>query len=61
MFTQNPTNELLNNHPLIGKFQGLRSINVIGDWRAVYSIRKTLESEREYCFELVGTHSQLYS
>lgn len=60
LFGQNPTIAMLNNHALTGKFQGLRSINITGDWRAVYSIRINLESEREYYFELVGTHSQLY-
>jgi len=57
---QNPTNQLLNNHALTGKFQGYRSINITGDWRAIYSIRINLNSEQEYYFELVGTHSQLY-
>lgn len=60
LFAQNPTNQLLNNHALTGKFKGCRSINITGDWRAIYSIRITLKSEQEYYFELVGTHSQLY-
>lgn len=37
LFLQNPFNPLLNNHTLIGKFSGLRSINITGDWRALYS------------------------
>jgi addiction module RelE/StbE family toxin len=60
LFVQNPTNQLLNNHALIGKFQGCRSINITGDWRAVYSVRQKPQSKQEYYFELVGTHSQLY-
>ena len=52
--------EILNNHALTGKFQGRRSINITGDWRAIFSIRVNFESESEYYFELVGTHSQLY-
>lgn len=60
LFVKNPTNQLLNNHALTGKFQGCHSINITGDWRAVYSIRLNLKSEQEYYFELVGTHSQLY-
>ncbi len=60
LFVQNPTNQLLNSHALTGKFQGYRSINITGDWRAIYSIRINLNSEQEYYFELVGTHSQLY-
>ena len=60
LFGENPTNKILNNHLLTGKFQGLNSINITGDWRAIYSVRLNSESEREYYFELIGTHSQLY-
>ncbi len=60
IFVQDPTNQQLNNHGLTGKFQGLRSINITGDWRAVYSIRLNPHSQKEYYSELVGTHSQLY-
>lgn len=60
LFVQDPRNQLLNNHALTGKFQGYRSINITGDYRAIYSIRLNLQSEQEYYFELVGTHSQLY-
>ncbi|OGE26235.1 hypothetical protein A3H85_00490 [Candidatus Daviesbacteria bacterium RIFCSPLOWO2_02_FULL_40_8] len=60
LFVQDPTIEILNNHALTGKLQGLRSINITGDWRAIFSIRVNSKSEREYYFELVGTHSQLY-
>ena len=59
-FAQNPTNQMLNNHALTGKYQGYRSINITGDWRTIYSIRIDLKSKQEYYFELVGTHSQLY-
>jgi addiction module RelE/StbE family toxin len=60
LFVQDSTNQLLNNHSLTGKFKGCHSINITGDWRAIYSVRLSPESEREYYFELVGTHSQLY-
>lgn len=60
LFVQDSLNQLLNNHALTGRFKGSRSINITGDWRAIYSIRLTLKSEQEYYFELVGTHSQLY-
>ena len=59
-FAQNPTNQMLNNHALTGKYQGYRSINITGDWRAIYSLRLDHKSKQEYYFELVGTHSQLY-
>jgi len=60
LFVKNPTNQLLNNHALTGKYQGYRSINITGDRRAIYSIRQDLKLKQEYYFELVGTHSQLY-
>ena len=45
----------LNNHTLTGKYKGYRSINITGDWRAIYS-----EEKDAGIFELLGTHSQLY-
>lgn len=60
LLVQDPANQLLNNHALTGKFRGYRSINITGDWRAIYSIPLDLKSKQEYYFELVGTHSQLY-
>jgi len=60
LFVQDPTNQMLNNHALTGKYQGYRSINITGDWRAVYSIRLDPSSKQEFYFELVGTYSQLY-
>lgn len=60
LFVKDSTNPILNNHALTGKFQGRRSINITGDWRALYSLRLNLKSKQEYYFELVGTHSQLY-
>lgn len=60
LFVQDPTNQTLNNHALTGKFQGYRSINITGDWRAIYSLRLDPKSKEECYFDLVGTHSQLY-
>ncbi len=47
---------LLNNHPLTGEYAGKRSINVTGDYRAVY-LHLTAHS---VLFFAIGTHSQLY-
>jgi len=55
LFLQNPFHPLLNNHALTGGYKGFRSINVTGDWRAIYS-----ENKEAIVFELLGTHSQLY-
>ena len=56
LFLENPDNPILNNHALIGKFKGSRSINVNGDWRGILSYY----SDDEIVFEIIGTHSQLY-
>ncbi|MEK7060110.1 MAG: type II toxin-antitoxin system mRNA interferase toxin, RelE/StbE family [Patescibacteria group bacterium] len=57
LFIQNRNHPLLNNHPLDGIWAGCRSINITGDFRAVY------EELNNDCFEFVaiGTHSELYS
>ncbi|MBI5613636.1 type II toxin-antitoxin system mRNA interferase toxin, RelE/StbE family [Candidatus Gottesmanbacteria bacterium] len=56
MFLENPHHPLLRNHELTGNFQGKRSINITGDWRAIY-----FEKEPGIVvFELIGTHSMLY-
>ena len=59
LFLQNPFHPLLNNHSLSGKLSGYRSINVTGDWRAIYSVADKSEIN-VVIFEMIGTHSQLY-
>lgn len=48
-------NPILNNHPLKGEFEGLRTINVTGDLRAIYKREKNLA-----IFIAVDSHSNLY-
>ena len=60
LFTENPFNPFLNNHQLIGKMSGYRSINITGDWRALYSEYFDDEGNKILIFEILGTHSQLY-
>ena len=36
VFIEDEYSPVLNNHRLIGDFKGLRSINVSGDWRAIF-------------------------
>ncbi len=55
LFLTNPFHSQLNNHQLTGTYLDYRSINVTGDWRAIYS-----ENAGVVVFELLGTHSQLY-
>lgn len=56
LFAENPFSPILENHQLTGKFTGYRSINITGDFRAIY---KEI-SNAEVIFVLLGTHSKLY-
>ncbi|TSC75959.1 MAG: translation repressor RelE [Parcubacteria group bacterium Gr01-1014_30] len=55
-FLENPYNPLLENHALGGDWQDFRSINVTGDYRALYYhlVDDTVE------FFIIDTHSNLY-
>ena len=55
-FEANPYDPILNNHALKGEFLGRRSINITGDWRAIYENKPNDEA----FFILFGTHSELY-
>lgn len=55
-FMNDPFQAELNNHPLKGKWQGYRSINITGDFRAVY---KNSGADR-VAFVAIGSHSRLY-
>lgn len=55
LFSNNPLDAKLNNHALKGKYKKYRSINITGDFRALY-----LTQEDLVIFDVVGTHSQLY-
>lgn len=59
LFLEDPANPLLRNHALRGKYKGFRSINVTGNWRAVYA-EKIEYNQRIIVFHEIGTHSQLY-
>ena len=55
LFRKVPFHPLLNNHGLRGKYTGYRSINITGDYRAIY-----IERDNLVIFMLIGTHSELY-
>ena len=55
-FEANPYDPILNNHALKGEFSGRRSINITGDWRAIY---ENIDDETVY-FMYLATHSSLY-
>ena len=56
LFMQDPFNPILNNHPLIGKYKGYRSINITADYRAVY---ESINDDLAY-FITLDKHSNLY-
>lgn len=56
LFTRDPYHPTLNNHALIGTWIGYRSINITGDYRAVY---KLVEEDLAHFVDL-DTHSNLY-
>jgi addiction module RelE/StbE family toxin len=57
LFEQNPFDPILNNHSLSGKYANSRSINITGDWRAIF---QTFDNYESVSFSTIGTHSQLY-
>lgn len=59
LFKNNRFFPVLNNHALTGKYRGLRSINITGDWRALYA-EHGLENGKLIIFHLINTHSELY-
>lgn len=56
LFAKTPCAKSLHNHILSGKYTNYRSINITGDYRALYK----QVSEKEVIFVKLGTHSQLY-
>lgn len=54
-FSKNPFDPLLRNHALKGAYKAYGSINITGDYRALYLMR-----DEEVVFDHVGTHAQLY-
>ena len=55
LFLENKFHSLLDNHPLYGEYEGKRSINVTGNYRAIF------EEKGEVAFFLkIGTHHELY-
>lgn len=58
IFINNQYDPVLNNHPLIGELKNCRSININGDWRAIF---EEIDGGKIIYFMTIGTHSQLYS
>jgi len=56
LFIRDTNHPRLRNHSLSGKFKNFYSINITGDWRALYQ----KDDNKIIIFVLIGTHSQLY-
>ena len=60
IFQLNPSDPILDNHPLEKELTGYRSIDITADYRAVFE--ELQEGEEKICyFFLIGTHKQLYT
>lgn len=55
MFLKNKFDNSLNNHKLKGVYKYKRSIDILGDLRAIFE-----ERDNKIIFVLIGTHSELY-
>ena len=55
LFVDNPRDHILHNHSVGKRFVGCRSLNVTGDYRAIF-----YESADSVVFINIGTHAQLY-
>jgi addiction module RelE/StbE family toxin len=56
LFISNLFHQQLNDHPLSGKYAGFWSINITGDYRAIYYFLGDNKVE----FVIIDTHSNLY-
>ncbi len=56
-FMKEPNDPILHNHELSGRLRGYRSINITGDWRALF---REFPEQNLIFFDTLGTHSQLY-
>ena len=56
LFRQDPFNIVLNNHKLHGEYEGCSSINITGNFRAVFKYI----NENTVIFSDIGTHPELY-
>jgi mRNA-degrading endonuclease YafQ of YafQ-DinJ toxin-antitoxin module len=55
IFLVNKFDPLLNNHELEGEYAGYKSINIMGDYRAIFQ-----DFGDDILFITIGTHSELY-
>jgi len=56
VFKKDISDKSLNNHKLSGEYEGCNSINITGNYRAIY----TVSNKEVYIFITIGTHPELY-
>jgi addiction module RelE/StbE family toxin len=56
LFRRDPLNILLDNHKLHGEYEGYNSINITGNYRAIFKYI----SGNQAVFYDIGTHPELY-
>jgi addiction module RelE/StbE family toxin len=56
LFSEDPLSEILRGHALCTPYKGSYSIDITGDYRAIYE----LIDDQTALFTHIGTHSQLY-
>ena len=56
LFTKEPNSRILNIHKLSGKYDGMWSINITGDYRAIFD----KQENGVIIFINIGTHSELF-
>ena len=56
LFKKDKFNSILNNHKLHGEYEGSNSLNITGDFRAIFEYVK----EDYVLFSDIGTHPELY-
>ncbi len=59
LFRKNPAELSLNNHALTRDYEGMRSIDITADYRAIYDELKVRDGNIAY-FVIFGTHEELY-
>ncbi len=57
LFKANQNHPLLKKHQLKGPYKNYFSINITGDWRAIF---QELQNGEIIFFLMLGTHSKLY-
>ena len=56
IFLARPYDPILHNHALVGDYAGCRSINITGDYRAIF----TIENDETVIFLAIGNHHELF-